>query len=71
MYLFMTLVINVARTFSAEDRLWRIRCFIAGWLRIGRQRRRSKVLVVNAQRQSDDNLRYLDPGRSAGSKEKF
>lgn len=61
----------MAYTFSAKDRLRRIRCFIAGWLRVGRQRRRSKILVVNAQRQSDDNLRYLDAGRSAGSKEKF
>jgi len=45
-----------------ENRLRRIRRFIAGWIRVGRQRRRPKVLVVNAQRQSDDNLRHLDPG---------
>jgi len=44
-------------------------CFIAGWLCIGRQRCWSKVLVVNAQRQSNDNLWHLDPGRSAGLKE--
>lgn len=62
----------MTHTVSAKDRFAEnTKCFIAGWFRVGRQCSRSEVLVVNAQRQSDDNLRYLDPGRSAGSKEIF
>lgn len=67
MYLFTISRKRAAHVFT-KYQLWRMQCFIAGWFRTGRECRWSKVLVVNAQRQGDDNLRHLDSGRSAGLK---
>lgn len=70
MYLFTISRRKCAAHVSTEYQLQRMQCFIAGWFRVGRECRRSKVLVIDAQRQSDDNLRHLDSGRSAGLRKK-